>query len=164
MAVPFDQIARQVNPPPEPKRPVGRPRKDNPASAAAPASGPSTGGAAGAFNTAAGPSTTGAPPVLSMQSSGIPHPIIRNGLEMPFAMAAAKTGFHGFALAKDESDPLVPMADMLMGKWLPTIGPYGIELMFCGSIVSLAGVKYMAYIDHKKEIARKERDAARVSG
>jgi hypothetical protein len=96
-----------------------------------------------------------------MVSSGIPHPIIRNGLEMPFAMAAAKTGFSGFALLKDESDPLVPMADMLMGKWLPTIGPYGIEMMFCGSILSLAAVKYMAFLDFKKE---REKNAGRPSG
>lgn len=85
---------------------------------------------------------------------------------MPFAMLAAKTGFSGFALTKDESDPLVPMADMLMGKWLPTIGPYGIEMMFCGSIVALAGVKYMAYLDFKKEVAdkaRKDRDVSRVA-
>lgn len=79
---------------------------------------------------------------------------------MPFAMAASKTGFAGFALSKEESDPLVPMADMLMGKWLPTIGPYGIELMFIGSIVSLAGVKYMAFLDFKKEREKKERAVA----
>lgn len=82
---------------------------------------------------------------------------------MPFAMLASQTGFAGFALTKDESDPLVPMADMLMGKWLPTIGPYGIELMFCASILSLAGVKYMAYSDFKKLEAKKESDVSRVA-
>lgn len=158
-SVPFDQIARSVNPPQEHKRGPGRPKKETATSASA----SPQNSASSAFSAAGGTSpSTGAPPALTVQSSGIPHPIIRNGLEMPFAMAAAQTGFAGFALTRDESDPLVPMADMLMGKWLPTIGPYGIELMFCGSIASLAFVKYMTFLDFKKE--RDKKNVSRVAG
>lgn len=93
-------------------------------------------------------------------TTGIPPEIIRNALQMPFAIAAAQTGFAGFALSKDEADPLVPMADAIGAKWLPQIGPYGIELMFCGSIASLAFVKYMAFLEFKKERA----NVSRVAG
>lgn len=76
---------------------------------------------------------------------------------MPFAIAAVQTQFPGFALTKDESAPLVPMADMIAAKWMPQIGPYGVEVMFCVSILGLAGVKYMAFLDFKHQRAARAR-------
>jgi len=164
-AVPFDAIASQSEPPKKNKG--GRPSKEEvarreAARRAAEAQSPQSADAlftsnATTVNPAGASSAIGAPAPIT---TGIPHEVIRNGLEMPFAMAAAKTGFAGFALKKDESDPLVPMADMVMVKWLPTIGPYGVEMMFCGSILALAGVKYMAYLDFKKE----QKNVSRMAG
>lgn len=78
---------------------------------------------------------------------------------MPFAMAASGSGFSGFALNIDESENLVPLADVLAAKYLPQLGPYSIELMFIGSIVGLVGVKYMAFQEWKK-LSKEEKEKA----
>jgi len=82
--------------------------------------------------------------------------MLRQGIQLPFAVAAAKTKFAGFALEKEEAEPLVPMADHLIVKYLPNLGPNSVEFMFCGSLLALAAVKYIAYQDFKKENKLKE--------
>lgn len=152
-AVPFDQIVKTMEASAPPKRGPGRPPKGsvkaavgssptstNPAPSGSPLN---SKGEPDAFN------SVGAPAVFTPKSSGIPPELIRNGLELPFALAAAKTGFPGFALAKEESDPLVPQADHLLATYLPNLGPNGPLYMFSVSVVALASVKYMMYQDWK---------------
>lgn len=165
-AVPFDSIASkiEVSEAKPPKRPVGRPRKGDSTAAHGVGKPSDSEKIDSAFGSASPGKTqpehgtnTGATPALGLVSSGIPHDVIRTGIEMPFAMAAASTNFAGFALKRDESAPLVPMADMLAAKYLPSLGPYSIELMFVGSILALAGVKYMAFQEWKK-LSKEEKE------
>jgi len=101
---------------------------------------------------------------VALQSSGIPPEVLRKGLEIPFAIAAGQTGFAGFALSREESEPLIPLTDQMLVKYLPNLGPYSLELLFVGSVLSLAGVKYLAYLDFKQAKAQEASATKRASG
>lgn len=73
---------------------------------------------------------------------------------MPFAVAAAQTGCELLALKKEEAEPLVDPVDHLLAKYMPQMGPYGVEMMVAASIGGLAFSKYMMYLEWKKEKAR----------
>lgn len=75
-------------------------------------------------------------------------------------MAAGATGYSGFALKREESDPLVPQADHLLATYLPTMGPNGPLYMFSFSIIYLAGTKYMGYVGWKNDALKKAREEA----
>lgn len=153
-AVPFETIAKEIDSLEPMKRRPGRPKKnaENAGAISTSSSQKSPSGSlspSGMIDQAQGASS-GATNAFLPISSGIPLEIIRNGLEMPFAIAAASTGFSGFALSKDESDPLVPQADHLIAKYMPEMGPNGALYMFSFSLLALAAVKYMGYQDFKK--------------
>lgn len=74
-------------------------------------------------------------------------------------MAAAHTNFKGFALSSEESEKLAPMADHCLAKYLPMMGPYGVEMMLAASIATLGFTKYMAYQAH---LAEQRKEASRV--
>lgn len=69
-------------------------------------------------------------------------------------MAAAQTGCPLLALKKDEAEPLVDPVDHLLAKYMPTMGPYGVEMMVAMSLGGIAFAKYMTYLEWKKENAR----------
>jgi len=94
---------------------------------------------------------SGAPGALELKSSGIPKELIRNALELPFAVAAGSTGYHGFALKKDESEPLVPAADHLLAQYLPALGPDGPLYMLSFSLLGLGLVKFAGYQEWKRD-------------
>lgn len=154
--MPFETIAKAIDNQEPIKRAPGRPKKkvvQNAGDSSTPLNQKSQSGSpspSGMIDQAQGVSN-GAINAFSPISSGIPLEIIRNGLEMPFAIAAASSGYAGFALSKDESDPLVPQADHLIAKYLPEMGPNGALYMFSFSILALAAVKYMGYQDFKKQ-------------
>lgn len=153
--MPFDALVAASAPTQEVKRGRGRPRKDS-----APGAGGATTTQAQTGNSPISPGS--AVPSASLQSSGIPPEALRKALQLPFAVAAVQTEFSGFALSKEEAEPLVPMADMLIVKYVPNLGPYSIELLFIGSLAMLAGTKYMAYMDWKKERLQSVQGEART--
>lgn len=77
--------------------------------------------------------------------------MIRNVLETPFAIAAGATGYEGFALSKEESDPLVPQADYVLARYMPQMGPHGALIMFSLSLAMLAGTKAIGFNQWKKK-------------
>lgn len=160
-AVPFEKIAADIKLQNQ-KRKRGRPRK-LPSPSATDADSPSISTTIESefgspsettqFQADAGLSASGgASPAPHIDSSGIPPEALRNSLQIPFAIAAANTGFEGFALSKEEADPLVPLLDHCIVQYLPNLmGPHATAWMLGGSILTLAGVKFMTYAAWKKE-------------
>lgn len=145
-SVPFDQIAQKIEMQASPKK-RGRPPKNAVTSAV---SGSGTVSTTSGTHTSSeafpqGPLGVSGAQAVSLRSSGIPPELIRNGIELPFAVAASQTGFAGFCLVKEESDPLVPQADHLIATYLPNLGPNAPIYIFSASIVGLALTKYMAF-------------------
>lgn len=92
-------------------------------------------------------SSSGAVPA-PQPSFEIPKEVLEPAIQFPFALAAKRTGFDGFALGKEEVDAIVPLADQCAKQYLPTtMGPHSALIMLCGTVIAITGMKYMMFLD-----------------
>lgn len=95
------------------------------------------------------PADAAGPPAEPVE---IPAAVLKPALQMPFQIAARKTGFDGFKLSDDEAEELAPMVGTALQKYFPSVGgEHAAAMTLAGSIALLAVVKYLAYLDFKAE-------------
>lgn len=76
---------------------------------------------------------------------------------MPFTCAALATTFKGFELTNDEKKMVSGLGDQVAMQYAPTLGPHGALIALSMAIMALAGTKFVAYSDWKRE-QKKERE------
>lgn len=93
----------------------------------------------------------------------IPPGMLKPVIEFPFRIAAARTGYTGFALDSSESESISPLLDQCVNQYAPTVaGPHAAALMLGAMLVMTAGMKYLTYVEWKRDEIEKRKAAARA--
>lgn len=99
-----------------------------------------------------GGSATGPVSLAPAASLEIPKEVLATILQLPFAVAAAKTKWSGFALDDEDTSSLVPLAQQAARELLPVYaGPYAASLALAGSLAMLATVRYLGYVNRDRD-------------
>lgn len=82
----------------------------------------------------------------------IPLPVLLPAVSFPFEIAKGKTGFDGWSLSKEEAEILARQLDAVIRQYMPAMNsPHAAAYTLAGTMVMFAGIRYMMYLDWKKE-------------
>jgi hypothetical protein len=92
------------------------------------------------------------PAALGSPKITVPDAALRPLLKTPFRLAKLKTGFKGWELADDDADEIVPALRAVIDQYSGAIdSPHAAAYALAGSILILAGTKYIAFMEWKKD-------------
>ena len=97
------------------------------------------------------------PAALGSPKITVPDAALRPLLKTPFRLAKLKTGFKGWELSDDDADEIVPALRAVIDQYSGAIdSPHAAAYALAGSILILAGTKYIAFMEWKKDQAPQE--------
>lgn len=97
------------------------------------------------------------PGALVSQKITVPNAALRPLLKTPFRLAKLKTGFQGWELDDEDADEIVPALRAVIDQYSGNIdSPHAAAYALAGSILILAGTKYIAFMEWKKDQAPQE--------